>query len=90
MLLLEVGDQLPHLISAPASFFKGLPQGSRQAMVNEKGGEGFSSSDVAGVGRQHQVDPEEFFCGVCVTPLTSRSVAVLGILYSLTVNERLE
>ena len=27
--------------------------------------------------------------GVCVTPPTSRSVTVLGIIYSLTVNERL-
>ena len=33
---------------------------------------------------------EELFCCVCVTPSTSRSVAVLGIIYSLTVNERLE
>ena len=31
-----------------------------------------------------------FVVCVCVTPLTSRSVAVLGIIYSLTVNERLE
>ena len=27
---------------------------------------------------------------MCVTPSTSRSVVVLGIIYSLTVNERLE
>ena len=33
---------------------------------------------------------EELFCCVYVTPSTSRSVTVLGILYSLTVNERLE
>ena len=33
---------------------------------------------------------EELFCCVCVTPSTSGSVAVLGIIYSLTVNERLE
>ena len=31
-----------------------------------------------------------FVVCVCVTPSTSRSVAVLGIIYSLTVNERLE
>ena len=31
-----------------------------------------------------------FVVRVCVTPSTSRSVTVLGIIYSLTVNERLE
>ena len=33
---------------------------------------------------------EKSFFGVCVTPSTSRSVTVLGIIYSLMVNERLE
>ena len=33
---------------------------------------------------------EELFCCVYVTPSASRSVTVLGIIYSLTVNERLE
>ena len=36
------------------------------------------------------VKTEGLFCCVYVTPSTSRFVTVLGILYSLTVNERLE
>ena len=39
---------------------------------------------------QEEIEIEELFCCVYVTPSTSRSVAVLGIIYSLTVNERLE
>ena len=40
------------------------------------------------VDRQEELVKSYFV--VCVTPLTSISAAVLGILYSLTVNERLE
>ena len=46
MLLLEVGDELPHLVSTPTSFCKSLLQSSHQTMVNKEGGEGLSSSDV--------------------------------------------
>ena len=56
VLLLKVGDELSHLVGTPASFFKGLPQSSRQAMVNEKGGEGFSSSDVGWTCWQGEMD----------------------------------
>ena len=40
--------------------------------------------------RSYTVMNEELFCCVYVTPSTSRSVAVLGIIYSLMINERLE
>ena len=45
-----------------------------------------------GVSMGGWISGEELFCCVCVcvTPSTSWSVAVLGIIYSLTVNERLE
>ena len=46
MLLLEIGDEFSHLVGTPTSLCKSLLQSSHQAMVNEKGGEGFSSSDV--------------------------------------------
>ena len=45
MLLLEIGDEFSHLVGTPTSLCKSLLQSSRQAMVDEKGGESFSGSD---------------------------------------------
>ena len=56
MLLQEVGDEFSHLVGTPTSLCKSLLQSSRQAMVNEKGGEGFSSSDVGWARWQGEVN----------------------------------
>ena len=46
MLLLEIGDEFSHLVGTPTSLCKSLLQSSHQAMVDEKGGESFSGSDM--------------------------------------------
>ena len=56
MLLLNVGDEFSHLIGTPTSLCKSFLQSSRQAMVDEKGGEGFSSSDVGWARWQGEVN----------------------------------
>ena len=56
MLLLEIGDKFPHLVSTPTPLCKSLLRCSRQAMVDEKGGEGFCSSDVGWARWQGEVN----------------------------------
>ena len=57
VLLLEVGDEFSHLVGTPTSFCKSFLQSSRQAMVNEKGGKGFCSSDVGWTRWQGEMNP---------------------------------
>ena len=56
MLLLEIGDEFSHLVGTPTSLCKSLLQSSRQAMVDEKGGESFSGSDVGWARWQGEVN----------------------------------
>ena len=56
MLLLEVGDKFSHLVGTPTSLCESFLQSSRQTMVNEKGGKGFSSSDVGWARWQGEVN----------------------------------
>ena len=56
MLLLEIGDEFSHLVGTPTPLCESLLQSSRQAMVNEKGGEGFRSSDVGWARWQGEVN----------------------------------
>ena len=56
MLLLEVGNEFPHLVGTPASFRKSFLQGSRKTMINEKGGKGFCSGDVGWAGWQGEMN----------------------------------
>ena len=56
MLLLEIGDEFSHLVGTPTPLCKSLLQSSRQAVVDEKGGEGFRSSDVSWARWQGEVN----------------------------------
>ena len=55
MLPLEVGDELPHLVSTPTSFCESLLQSSRQTVVDKEGGKGLGSSDVGWACRQSKM-----------------------------------
>ena len=56
MLLLEIGEEFSHLVGTPTPLCESLLQSSHQAMVNEKGGEGLSSSDVGWAHWQGEVN----------------------------------
>ena len=56
MLLLEIGDKFPHLVSTPTPLCESLLQSSRQAMIDEKGGKGLRSSDVGWARWQGEVN----------------------------------
>ena len=56
MLLLEIGDEFPHLVGTPTPFCESLLQSSRQAMIDEKGGERLRSSDVGWARWQGEVN----------------------------------
>ena len=55
VLFLEVGDKLPHLVSAPTAFGKGLLQGTSKPVINEERGEGLSRGHMNRAGRQSQM-----------------------------------
>ena len=56
MLFLEIGDEFSHLVGTPTSLCKSLLQSSHQAVVDEKGGESFSGSDVGWAHWQGEVN----------------------------------
>ena len=55
VLLLEVGDELPHLVSTPAPFFKSFLQGSCKTVVDKESCEGFSHGHMSWACWQGQV-----------------------------------
>ena len=46
VLLLEVGNKFPHLVSTPTSFHKSFLQGSRKTVVNKESCKGFGCCDM--------------------------------------------
>ena len=55
MLFLEVGNELPHLVGTPASFFKSFLQGSCKTVVDKESCEGFSRGHMSWACWQGQV-----------------------------------
>ena len=55
VLLLEVGDELPHLVGAPASFFKSFPQASCKTVVYKESCKRFSCGHMSWACWQSQV-----------------------------------
>ena len=55
VLFLEVGDKLPHLVSAPTSFGKGLLQGTSKPVINKERCEGLGRGHMSRAGRQSQM-----------------------------------
>ena len=56
VLFLEVGDKLPHLVSAPTLLCERFLQSPRQTMVNEEGGKRFGCGDMGWARWQGEMD----------------------------------